>query len=91
MRVQVETYMDEGGAERLRQFRFNNRVVEVAENIDQWHGVNYRYVKVRGADGSVYILRHDEIRAEWELTMYQSSPPQSAPANPRSLPPARIT
>jgi hypothetical protein len=38
-------------------------------------------VKVRGYDGSVYILRHDEIRAKWELTMYQAPPPQSPSAN----------
>jgi hypothetical protein len=79
MQVQVETYVDEGGAERLRQFRFDSRVIEVAENIDQWHGAGYRYVKIRGRDDSVYILRHNEIRAEWELTMYQAPPLQSAP------------
>ena len=81
MHVEVETYAEKGGAERLRRFRLDSRVIEVANNIDQWHGAGYRYVKVRGYDGSVYILRHDEIRAEWELTMYQAPPPQSAPAN----------
>jgi hypothetical protein len=81
MQVQVETYMNEGGTERLRQFRFDSRVIEVAENIDQWHGAGYRYVKIRGRDCSVYILRHNEIRAEWELTMYQAPPLQSAPTN----------
>ena len=73
MRVQVETYVDEGGAEKLRRFRLDSRVVEVAYNIDQWYGADYRYVKVRGSDGNVYILRHNKIRAEWELTMYQRS------------------
>jgi len=78
MQVQVETYVDEGGAEKLRRFRFDSRVVEVADNIDQWHGADYRYVKVRGSDGSVYILRLNEARAEWELTMYQRSQSQGA-------------
>jgi hypothetical protein len=73
--------VDQDGAERLRQFRFDSRVIEVAENVDQWHGADYRYVKVRGRDGSIYILRHDEIRAEWELTMYQAPPSQRAAAN----------
>ena len=81
MQVQVETYVDEGGAEKLRRFRLDSRVVEVADNIDQWHGADYRYVKVRGSDGSVYILRLNEARAEWELTMYQRSQSQGAPAN----------
>jgi hypothetical protein len=73
MLVQVDTYVDEGGAEKVRRFRLDSRVVEVADNIDQWYGAGYRYVKVRGSDGNVYILRHNEIRAEWELTMYQQS------------------
>jgi hypothetical protein len=74
MQVQVETYVDEGGAEKLRRFRLDGRVVEVTDNIDQWHGADYRYVKVRSSDGSVYILRLNEAREEWELTMYQRSP-----------------
>jgi hypothetical protein len=73
MRVQVETYVDEGGAERLRRFCLDSRVVEVVDNIDQWHGAGYRCVKVRDCDGDVYILRHSETEDEWELTMYQRS------------------
>ena len=78
MLVQVDTYIDEGGAEKLRRFRLDSRVVEVADNIDQWFGDDYCYVKVKGSDGNVYILRHNEIRAEWELTMYQHSQSQGA-------------
>lgn len=78
MQVQVETYVDEGGAEKLRRFHLDSRVVEVAENIDEWYGADYRYVKIKGSDGNVYILRHNEIRAEWELTMYQHSQSQGA-------------
>ena len=80
MHVQVETYVDEGGAEKLRRFCLDSRVVEVADNIDQWHGADYRYVKVRGSDGNIYILRHNEIRAEWELTMHQCPHSQGARA-----------
>jgi hypothetical protein len=80
MKVQVETYVDESGVAKIRRFHLDSRVVEVAENIDQWYGADYRYVKVRGSDGSVYILRLNEIRAEWELTMYQRSQSQSAPS-----------
>jgi hypothetical protein len=71
MQIQVETYVDERGTEKLRRFRFDGRAVEVIDNIDQWHGADYRYVKVRGSDGGLYILRHNEERASWELTMYQ--------------------
>jgi hypothetical protein len=80
MQVRVETYVDDGGVEKLRRFWFDGREIEVADNIDQWHGADYRYFKVRGSDGNVYILRHNEVRAEWELTMYQRSQSQGAPA-----------
>ena len=68
--VQVETYADQG-VEKLRRIRFDSRQIEIAENIDQWHGPDYRYFKVRGTDGNLYMLRHNEIRATWELTMYE--------------------
>jgi hypothetical protein len=71
MEVWVETYADDRGVEKLQRFCLDGRKIEVAENIDQWHGADYRYFKVRGSDGDVYILRLDEVRAAWELTMYQ--------------------
>jgi hypothetical protein len=49
----------------------DGRDIEIAENIDQWYGAGYRYHKVKGQDGNLYILRLDEGRAEWELTMFQ--------------------
>ena len=70
MRVGVETYVDQA-VEKVRRFRFDSRQVEIAENVDQWHGADYRYFKVRGSDGNLYMLRHDEIRGDWELTMYE--------------------
>ncbi len=80
MLVQVETFVDESGVEKLRRFQLDSKTVEVADNIDQWYGAGYRYVKLRGSDGSIYILRHNEIRAEWELTMYQHLQVQSGRA-----------
>jgi len=71
MQVRVETYVEQDGVEKVRRIRFDSRQIEIAENIDQWHGVDYRYFKVRGSDGNLYMLRHNEIRADWELTMYE--------------------
>lgn len=72
MQVEVETYADRG-VEKLRRIRFDSREVDVVENIDQWHGADYRYFKVRGNDGGLYIVRHNELRADWELTMYEQA------------------
>ncbi len=83
MQVWVETYFDEGGVVKLQRFHLDSRLIEVAENIDQWHGDDYRYFKVRGSDGDVYILRHDEIRAVWELTMYERTQSQGDPMIPK--------
>jgi len=73
VQIRVETYVDENGVEKLRRFRLDNREIDVAENIDQWHGADYCYFKVQASDDSVYVLRLSDVRADWELTMYQRS------------------
>ena len=72
MDLKVETYPGSAGAELIRRFHLGGRAVEVAENLDQWHGRDYRYFKIKGEDGNLYILRFDETRAEWDLTMYRT-------------------
>ena len=76
----VETYTGYSGIEMPRRFRFDGREIEIAENIDQWPGPNYCYFQVKDSDGNLYILRHDELRAEWELTMFQSRQAGAEPA-----------
>ena len=73
MRVRVETFAGHGGVEMPRRIYFDERCIEVAENLDQWHGPDYLYFKLRGDDGNLYILRLDEDRAEWSLTLFQST------------------
>ncbi|MPZ39356.1 MAG: hypothetical protein GEU95_15125 [Rhizobiales bacterium] len=53
-----------------RALRLNGRRVAVAEILDQWFGEDYRYCKLRGEDGALYILRVAEDRLAWELTMF---------------------
>ena len=50
----------------------DGREIEVSSNLDQWHGADYRYFKVKDADGNLYVLRHDEGLADWDLIMFQS-------------------
>jgi hypothetical protein len=54
-----------------RALRLDGRRVAVAEILDQWFGEDYRYCKLSGDDGAVYILRVAENRAAWELTMFR--------------------
>lgn len=76
MRIHVKTDIGYRGIEMPRQFHLDGREVEVIENVDQWQGCDYRYFKVKGDDGNLYILRFNEGRADWELTMFQN--PSSA-------------
>ncbi len=84
MRVEVEALADKDGVEKLRRIRFDSRQIGVTDNIDQWHGRDYRYFKVRGSDGDLYILRHNEIANDWELTMYERTPPHGDTPLPKS-------
>ncbi len=70
MQIRAETYIEDG-VEKLRRCYFDGRQIEITENIDQWHGDDHCYFKVRGRDGSLYILRRADTRDDWELTMYQ--------------------
>jgi hypothetical protein len=86
----VDVERDAGGidVERLKRFRLDGRRVEVTENIDRWFGPDYAYFKVRGDDGNLYILRLDEARDTWELTMFQSPSAETfATARPVGRPP----
>jgi hypothetical protein len=83
MRVEVAT-SEAHGLSTPRRFRLDGREVEVVEVLDQWFGADYRYSKVKGDDGALYILRLDENRSEWTLTMYASPEAQALAHNPGS-------
>jgi hypothetical protein len=72
MHIPVDSYMDNAGAAMPRGFRLHGTYVAVVETLDQWHGPVYRYVKVKGDDGGLYILRFDESKAVWDLTLFES-------------------
>jgi hypothetical protein len=48
------------GREVRRRFRLRQKEVAVVELLDQWFGSGYRYCKVQGSDGAIYILRLNE-------------------------------
>jgi hypothetical protein len=78
MRIQVDVRDDDTRVpERLYLL---GRAVEVIDVIDRWPGSDYRYVKVAGDDGALYILRFDEMRCDWELTLFASEAAQARPA-----------
>jgi hypothetical protein len=70
--LSVECHSSYSGEETPRRFRLRTRRVDVAEILDRWLAPDHGYFKVRGSDGGVYILRHDEVFEYWELTLYDS-------------------
>lgn len=82
MKVQVERGAGHLGVEMPVRFRFDARVVEIVETVDQRCGPDYCYFKIKGNDRNLYILRFDEGRAEWELTMFQGPGPHATHLHP---------
>ena len=70
MDVRVDCYAGHRGEETPRRFALGGRTREVTEVIDRWYGPDHRYFKVRGDDGGIYILRHDEPTDRWELVVF---------------------
>ena len=83
MRIVVEASQDHG-IDIPRTFRLKVNRIEVVEVLDQWYGPDYHYFKVRGGDGALYILRLDESRSEWHLTMFASARAQALGATMRT-------
>ena len=69
MLLRVDCYAGHRGEETPRRFFLDHRPVEVVEIIDQWLETDYRYFKVRGDDGAVYVLRNAAAveGPTWEL------------------------
>ncbi len=71
MRIQIEPHADHNAAPR--SLYRGKRRIDIIEIMDQWYGSDYRYVKVRAHDNSMYILRFGESRDEWEVIMFSSA------------------
>lgn len=72
MRIQVEPGLTAFRMPLPKQLLLNGRRIDIVEILDQWYGPDYRYVKMKDRNGALYILRYDEISANWHLTMYTS-------------------
>lgn len=69
-RINVGSHADPSAAPQ--SLYWGERRIDIKEIVDQWYGPDYRYVKVRGRDNSIYILRCDEICDQWELIMFSA-------------------
>lgn len=70
--IAVECYAGHRGEQTPRALILGDRRVVVEEVLDAWLAPDYRYFKLRGADGDTYLVRHDEGSDSWELTMFRA-------------------
>jgi hypothetical protein len=81
MSFHVEVAIGPEGTVTPKRLIRDGRQVRITEVLDQWHGRAYRYLKVKSAEGHTYILRHDEVRDLWDVTLFarkRESGPASA-------------
>ena len=71
MKITVECYSGYRGEESPRAIWLGERRVGVAEIIDRWLAPDHRYFKFRGDDRGIYIVRHDAVSLQWQVTFYQ--------------------
>ena len=72
LEVGVECYAGHRGEPTPRTLILADRRIAVAELLDAWLAPDHRYFKLKGVDGDTYIVRHDEPRGIWELTMFRA-------------------
>lgn len=75
--VAVECYAGHRGEQTPRALIVGDRRIAVAEVLDAWLAPDYRYFKLRDADGNTYLVRHDEGLNTWEVTMFRAASDQS--------------
>ena len=72
LKIRVECIVGAYGDKVPKSLHLGSRVIHCLELIDQWHGRDHRYFKIRAEEGEVYILRYDVHSLEWELTLFSS-------------------
>ncbi len=70
--IRVECYAGHQADESPRRFFIGRRPIVVSEIVDRWLEPAHSYFKLRGDDGGIYILRHDQASDTWELILFDS-------------------
>ncbi len=73
--VAVDCYAGAQGDETPHRVTRGDQRVEILAVVAQWRTPDYRYFKVRTADGT-YTLRQDVRSGGWEMTELEGSAPR---------------
>jgi hypothetical protein len=68
--VGVDCEADCFGDPRPVRLHLGARALELVRVLDVWPGADDTYVKVEDAAGTTWILHHDRLHDQWEVTMY---------------------
>ncbi len=71
--IGVECYAGHRGEQTPRMLILGDRRISV-EVLDAWLAPDHRYFKLKTEDGDTYLVRHDDRRDTWELTMFRAEP-----------------
>lgn len=72
--LSVECHAGYRGEETPRRFRDRGRVVELDQLLECWHEPDRRCFKMRGLNGSVYLLCQDCHTGIWQLESSEPGP-----------------
>jgi len=71
--LQVDCYSGHIVDETPRRFDWQGEAVEVGEIVTRWQEPDYRYFKVRGKNGCLYLLAHNRMSQKWSLIIKKKS------------------
>lgn len=68
----VECHSGYKANQRPLRFATEYRKYTVKEVIDQWHGEDYTYFRVRADDNNIYILKYESGNDQWSMVSYRA-------------------
>lgn len=71
--IKVKCYSGYRGEETPRTIYLHDKEIQVKEILDMWLAPDHRYFKFLGSDDGVYIIRYDDSKCIWELTLYKGN------------------
>jgi len=70
MQINVDCYCGYRGEENPINILMGTSKIVVIKILDRWFSPDHRYFKVLGDDNAIYIIRHDQVKWQWELTFF---------------------
>ena len=71
-KIKVESYAGYKADQFPLRFTLGEQILKAEEILDQWYSPSAQYFRVRGSDGNIYILRHDEQEDAWYLDAFRA-------------------